>query len=399
MKINSAPVFSSNVNRFNLETFDSSGSSSSTKLIEGASLRTTQTSANYARKSARPQGFDQSGSIENELLVSQLRREIVDLKHKVKALSDPDVQSLNQAYSSAALSAFTSKLQAINLADGIIPIPNTAEFYQWEQEQKERYMVGDKWNEKRAERKTKMFDAESKCIGQLVMQFPKKGIYVGSAALVWVGRGPTRKFFLVTCAHNIMMPSEDQTQPSLRPVKVTFYRGLDEQEYLSVHVSKVYVHPEYEVILQKMDTKETLWQGVDIAICILKDGSELKKLTEDIDLHDFLNLQEPAKTPSVDDDISVTGYPGEKKGVQYTMSGSIKHIKQAEYTQNGLVFTYENIDTTGGQSGSPVTTRGKLVGVHVGWGVLEETYCNLATSLTTSIRDWIKRILRTEFSF
>jgi V8-like Glu-specific endopeptidase len=64
--------------------------------------------------------------------------------------------------------------------------------------------------------------------------------------------------------------------------------------------------------------------------------------------------------------ITIAGYPGEKKGDPYIMSGTIKGISDK-------LIIYDDIDTTPGNSGSPLfmsksdsNYRQIIVGVHVG---------------------------------
>ncbi|MBC1307186.1 trypsin-like serine peptidase [Listeria booriae] len=84
-------------------------------------------------------------------------------------------------------------------------------------------------------------------------------------------------------------------------------------------------------------------------------------------------------------DVTITGYPGEKSGYQYKSSGN------ATISTNRLAY---NIDTTGGQSGSPILDKSnQVVGIH-NYGINEVTGLNNAmntgTKLTPAIINFFK---------
>jgi len=82
------------------------------------------------------------------------------------------------------------------------------------------------------------------------------------------------------------------------------------------------------------------------------------------------------------DELTITGYPGEYH-TQWTDSGTAKILKKTKH--NGAIVIYDNIDTTPGQSGSPVILNGRLAGIHVG----ELGNCNIATIITAQVKGWI----------
>jgi len=245
----------------------------------------------------------------------------------------------------------------------------------------EKLFKGSKENEERKEIRTEHFDGTSKCIGRLAMKYQvSEGTkdFVGSATLVWVGKAPWRKFFLITCAHNVLREGWKQKKLILeQPTRVTFYRGLDNKEYLSRHeVTQVFVPDRYKkTLVQSGNTAACLNTGYDYAICILKSENCLTQL----ELPNLLSFDNEMKD---DDEITITGYPGEYN-TQWTDSGIAKTVKKTKH--NGAVVIYDTVDTTPGQSGSPILSNGKLVGIHIG----ELGNCNIATLITAQVKDWI----------
>merc|ERR1719233_2420782 len=115
---------------------------------------------------------------------------------------------------------------------------------------------------------------------------------------------------------------------------------------------------------------------MDYACCTLRDTCQL----DDEKLPDLLGMS--VITIEQCSKVAVTGYPGEYDGLMYTMSGEIDKVKKKTY---GTVMTYSNINTTAGQSGSPVIHNGVIAGIHVGCFDV-----NVATTITDSVRKWIR---------
>ena len=98
------------------------------------------------------------------------------------------------------------------------------------------------------------------------------------------------------------------------------------------------------------------------------------------------------------DKIVISGYPAIPEsftGHLYTMRGTIFDVIKTD--QGGRLILYKDVDTTGGQSGSPVylirwnPRTGErvlyLIGIHVGWN---PTYqANAATCIDNRMLDWI----------
>lgn len=95
--------------------------------------------------------------------------------------------------------------------------------------------------------------------------------------------------------------------------------------------------------------------------------------------------QEPPDLANVP--VRIIGYPGEraKRGYMYSGDGTLEDLEKTD--QGGHVYGHD-VDTSAGQSGSPVFHNGLPVAVHVGFDDFEER--NVATGITKPINDWIK---------
>lgn len=240
---------------------------------------------------------------------------------------------------------------------------------------------GSKENEVRKEIRAENFDGTSKCIGRLQMKYLVRGketCFVGSATLVWVGKAPWQKFFLITCAHNVLREGWQEKHFILqKPIRTTFYRGLDNNKWLSRHqVSKIFVPSTYkDKLVESQSSAACLNTGYDYAICMLTKEDCLTQL----DLPYLLSFANELKD---DDELTITGYPAEYQ-TQWTDCGVAKTVKRKKF--KGAIVIYDTVDTTPGQSGSPVLANGKLVGIHIG----ELGDCNIATLITAQVKDWI----------
>ena len=80
------------------------------------------------------------------------------------------------------------------------------------------------------------------------------------------------------------------------------------------------------------------------------------------------------------------------------MEGNIKLILFDENDPNAKLILYENIDTSEGQSGSPVYLKKGdswvLIGVHVGSMVYKGILYNVATGITNEKLKWIKSFIK-----
>jgi len=89
--------------------------------------------------------------------------------------------------------------------------------------------------------------------------------------------------------------------------------------------------------------------------------------------------------------LKVYGYPGEKdkRGDPYEMIGSISNVTPKD---GGSFIAYNDIDTTHGQSGSPVLVYEdelwSIIGIHQGYDSDSES--NVASIINENILEWIK---------
>jgi len=255
----------------------------------------------------------------------------------------------------------------------------------------EMYVAGSEDNELR--KKLGKSDM-NKYIGHLVMRFPSKtkgeyDTFSGSACLVQ----HEGAIILLTCAHNVCQPLKGGHSFSLA-TKVTFYRGRNGKDWLSRHQVRFFnVHPHYKKSFE-INGKHNVYDGVDIAICFLRWDEELKMLKSKWEVDDnFPRLWTPPnKSYDFDDKmkINVTGYPAESRFSmhQYSMDGHANEIKRSHTKElNGHILTYKDLDTTKGQSGSPVMSDNKIVGVHAGCSHKDKV--NVATFITSHMLTWI----------
>lgn len=109
------------------------------------------------------------------------------------------------------------------------------------------------------------------------------------------------------------------------------------------------VHPEYL-------KRPRIHDGFDIAVATFDLNNALPPLP-DIDRFKRKCIKSmPYFTASfhhnIGDEILIIGYPGEKQGYLYEMTGTIHSSKKRKGGTE--VIIYKDIDTTCGQSGAPV---------------------------------------------
>ncbi len=84
---------------------------------------------------------------------------------------------------------------------------------------------------------------------------------------------------------------------------------------------------------------------------------------------------------AVGDKIKIIGFPGEYDRELYEMCGTIKEIRERK---DGKLILYDDLDTSEGQSGSPIYLerdgKWRIIGVHVGYD--KRLKCNIGTALT-----------------
>jgi len=254
----------------------------------------------------------------------------------------------------------------------------------------EMFIVGSKDKD---QRKVLGKSERKKYIGHLVSKFPKNSYgqssTIGGSACLVLHEGV---FILLTCAHNVCQTFKGGR---IEAKKVTFYRGRYGDEWLTRHqASRIVVHPHYYEVFE-LNGKHNMFDGVDIAICFLKWDEQLEKLKSKWEMDDNLPRlwTPPKKSYDFDNnmEINVTGYPGESKYPmhQYSMDGNAEIQRSQTKELEGHILTYKDLDTTKGQSGAPVISDNKIVGVHTGCS--EKDVLNIATFITFDMLTWIEK--------
>ncbi|HQS84112.1 MAG: hypothetical protein B7Y25_04220 [Alphaproteobacteria bacterium 16-39-46] len=226
-----------------------------------------------------------------------------------------------------------------------------------------------------SDRRTRVLETESFpwCVcGQLSMSFLDDSgsvthIYLGSGALV----GPRH---VLTAAHNLWMP--ELQKDSSGPRYITFHPGRNEErDPWRSRGEKYVIHSDF--IKQNTDEEK---QASNLALIKID-----KPLGERFGFLD-LSFVQPGDLTT----INITGYPGEKNGQMYTMAGELKGV-------NGGQLFYD-VDTSAGQSGSPVWIQKDhkyiCIGIHT-MGRKTDRF-NSGTYLTPehlkTLQSWIKEI-------
>eukprot|EP01084_Bolivina_argentea_P170264 295038_1 len=231
-------------------------------------------------------------------------------------------------------------------------------------------------------------------IGLLTMQFGKKNKgYMGSAAII---KRILNTVYLLTAAHNVVKINKDRkTLTIAKNVEFSIVRNTNNshQEIASYPALSYVYHPKY-------DENPTTTSGYDIAII---------KIVIDLGKDTILKNIKPLKVRKFESNdaykhCKVIGFPGEKdkQGQLYGMSGDYN------LENKGKLITYKQIDTSPGQSGSPIfydseteekivdddifTKFNEIVGVHTGGDV--EAGENWGTALDDEKLKWISDMMK-----
>jgi len=183
-------------------------------------------------------------------------------------------------------------------------------------------------------------------------------------------------WFLLTCAHNFMQVGTSVSIPN--SIEYHYSKIGKGTELIRSPVSKMTVHPQYSA-------KATIFSGCDIAIGRLTMDFSKAPISTNSYWGCFDDLSVKIGSP-----ILVTGYPVDKGGDLYYMKGTVSKITEIE--KGKKLIHYSDLDTTGGQSGSPCYLIGSdgcltIIGVHVGYDSSSKS--NIATALTKEIQEWI----------
>ena len=212
--------------------------------------------------------------------------------------------------------------------------------------------------------------------------------YVGSGILFRIRSLNLNTNFFLTCAHNCMTIRQGfNFKYDVASSSVFHFRKNKGKYDCASTVTSFKVFPGY------CDSKEnmSIFSGYDLALGVC--GEELN---EHLITKNFLFGNVDAAKSG--DKIALAGYPGEYKGDLYYMEGSISEIYAVD-DERKFIF-YKDIDTTKGQSGSPVYCKNgeswSVIGIHLGY--CKEKSCNIAIGFTKSKLNWMISTLNSTYS-
>jgi len=242
------------------------------------------------------------------------------------------------------------------------------------------------------------------CIGHMIMKFGDD-VYVGTGTIFYTNDN-SKTGYILTCAHNLVTVDVTDNKNFIwaSRIWISFKRENAEkshQTWCAFSINKMYVHPKY---LRYPNG----YSGYDIGICefdykskwyadgIMQLNREHSALYVNTHSLFFTEIQ-----PDVIDYFEVVGFPAEKRGELWGMrapksGGQVSGIQILE-----KVISYKSIDTTPGQSGSPmlisVGDYGKLtekciIGVHTGGS--QPFNKNYGTRITKEMIQWIASTLQ-----
>jgi len=224
----------------------------------------------------------------------------------------------------------------------------------------------------------------SKCIGQLFMKFSKTKKWSCGTAFIFHVDKKNREIYLLTAAHNVIKNGEHLQHLDFESRENTENGSKLLHKY---KIIKYCVHPEY--IKTNFDSEK----GYDLAILIMRDEKHYYSSHNNAHIpvlsaligEDFEKIQKH--------DIKVIGFPGEKNGEIWGMKGTQDNSNDSIVIDSNNVIRYNNIDTTRGQSGSPIILNDNksIIGIHVAGN--DQSYTNYGTLLTIEKYIWISDIV------
>jgi len=249
--------------------------------------------------------------------------------------------------------------------------------------QEEGWVCGEKGEEKRTLVSPLTHGTFQSTQGQLCTIKDNES-FVGSGTVCLLGSSFKDGYFLLTCAHNFVTINKGLETTIVKANSALYNYMQDGRKncLIQAKVTSFHIHPMYH------DHWE-LHEGYDIAIAKLDGDFNRAPPSQNSYWSDIES--EGAKEG---EEICVIGYPGEKDGFLYMMKGTIYEIRSLD--SNRKIILYNDINTTPGQSGSPVyLKRGAKwarIGVHVGYD--PSVKCNVATGITKEMKSWICNSVR-----
>lgn len=230
-------------------------------------------------------------------------------------------------------------------------------------------------------------------IGLLRIEFNGSTYFTGTASII-----NEQEKSVLTCGHNVV-EYDVITKKFIYPTAVWFElrenrkAGSGSRMLTRYKVTKVIVHPRY------FDNPESD-SGFDLAVCwidVPEDDHNIKNLKSGVKYsHErtFLVVREWPRSLS---SLSVVGFPGEYEGEKWGMSADVPKDKKSqpdslELKRRGILM-YDFIDTSPGQSGSPIMNGygSDLVGVHTGGSAVMKK--NWGTFIDSDKLKWIAESL------
>jgi len=302
--------------------------------------------------------------------------EILDEKKEDATVDDHSLKSI------VAFSTVKMQMMTPDMAEGLIKADDSGE----KTDRRTKILFSD-------DKYGKYISYRALCqVTGAVTNLKKKG--VGSGCGINAKDGTQ---YLLTCAHNLLQWSHILNKlVSFTSLKMYRMRQGENSWRCcsSMDDTTIVAHPKYD---GKADC------GYDIGMCQLK-----KVISENINNDSFKNgrisdviwdgcyPRRLAKGMS----IEIAGYPGEKHGHPYTHTGIIVAVTK---TKNGGHLLWYDVDTTCGNSGSPIMITDKkyvekygkspatkvVIGVHTGYSFVEGL--NFGTLITPSLFRWIMK--------
>ena len=229
-------------------------------------------------------------------------------------------------------------------------------------------------------------------IGLLRMEF-NETYFTGTATIIAKGS------CVLTCAHNVV-EYDVTTKEFVYATHAWFELRKNEVGSGSVlnkryKVTKIAVYPLYF-------EDPTSGSGFDLALCwihVPKDDHTVKEL------YSKYEMPIPLATAYAATSAAVVGFPGEHSGEKWGMESKVpkENIKDwifgfDEKINEKEIFVYKFIDTSPGQSGSPVMGMkpSDVLGVHTGGSASLKK--NWATAITSAKLQWIADSLGSPWS-
>ena len=218
-------------------------------------------------------------------------------------------------------------------------------------------------------------------VGLLRMEFNGTP-FIGTASIVAKGS------CLLTCAHNVV-DYDDITKEFECPTSVWFELRKNEpgsgssliKRYEVTHTA---VYPPY-----LKNPKST--SGYDLALCwidVPEEDHTIKEL-----YFNYLNHPDLVSGFYVGDSgtVAVVGFPGEHEGEKWGMAAQVPTNKHKDWNLiEKEILVYDFIDTSPGQSGSPIIVGDAydILGVHTGGSATRGK--NWGTYITSTKLSWIE---------